>query len=139
VDLTQTFIRRRLGKLAKEFFLQAQALTTIFFFQHDLPIHKCLLCNLAFGCACEYFRVVHALAPFFLAPMSFDTTLDLITLHLKLDGYFSLCLEDYELDKDLELFSDSFKLAFQCMSHLLASGHSKIFLIIFEIIFTLKI
>jgi hypothetical protein len=42
--------------------------------------------------------------------MSFDTTLTLIALHPKLDGYFLLLLEDYKLNQNLELFFDHFKL-----------------------------
>jgi hypothetical protein len=41
--------------------------------------------------------------------------LPLTTLHPKLDGHFSIFLEDYELDPDLKLFFDSFKLTFQHM------------------------
>jgi hypothetical protein len=62
------------------------------------------------------------LAPFSLAPISFDTTLTLTPLHPNLENYFSLILEDYEPNQDLKLFFDSFKLAFQRMRHLLISG-----------------
>ncbi len=55
--------------------------------------------------------------------MSFNTTLVLITLHLELDGYFSFFLKDYDLDKDFEVFYDSFKLAFERMLHLSTSSH----------------
>jgi hypothetical protein len=89
-------------KLQKEFFLWAQALAansnSIHFPGHDLPTHKCLLHNLTFGHAKEYFRVACTLAPFSLAPMFFNTTLTFITLHLESDGYFPLSLEDYELN-----------------------------------------
>jgi hypothetical protein len=57
--------------------------------------------------------------------MSFDTTSTLTVLHLKSNSYFSLFFKDYELDHDLELSSNSFKLAFQCMLHLSASGPSR--------------
>jgi hypothetical protein len=58
--------------------------------------------------------------------MSFDTTtLVLTTLHFELNGYFPFFLEDYELDQDFEPFFDSFKLTFQHMPHLLASGPSR--------------
>ncbi len=68
------------------------------------------------------FQATHALAPLSLAPTSFDTTSTLTILHFELHCHFSLFLEDYELDQDLELFSDSFKLTFQPMSHLSTSG-----------------
>ncbi len=54
--------------------------------------------------------------------MSFDTTSVLITLHLKSNGYFPFFLKNYELDQDLKLSFNSFKLTFQCMPHLLTSG-----------------
>jgi len=72
----------------------------------------------------EYSWVVYALAPFSPAPTSFDTTLILTALHPKYNVYFSFFLKDYELDRDLEFSSDSFKLAFKCMSHLATSSHS---------------
>jgi hypothetical protein len=55
--------------------------------------------------------------------MSFDTTVIFAALHFVLNGYFPLFLEDYELNKDLELSFHSFKLTFQHMPQLLASGH----------------
>jgi hypothetical protein len=55
--------------------------------------------------------------------MSFDTTLAFTTLHPETNGYFPLFLEDYELNKNLELSFDYFKLLFQRMPHLLTSGH----------------
>jgi hypothetical protein len=64
------------------------------------------------------------LAPFFPTPTSFDTTSTFITLHLELDGYFLLFFEDYKPNQDFELSFDSFKMAFQSMSHLSASGPS---------------
>ncbi len=96
--------------------MQAQALSTssnsIPFPQHDLLIHKCLLCSLAFGYAREYFWATYALAPFFPTPTSFDTTSSLTTLYFESNGYFPFFLKDYELNQDLELSSNSFKLAF---------------------------
>jgi hypothetical protein len=71
------------------------------------------------------FQVARVLAPFFPAPTSFDTTLVFIALHPKSNGYFLFFLEDYELNQDLELSFDSFKLVFQCMPHLSTSGLSK--------------
>jgi hypothetical protein len=41
--------------------------------------------------------------------------LPLTTLHPKLDGHFLVFLEDYELEPDLKLSFDSFKLTFQHM------------------------
>jgi hypothetical protein len=57
--------------------------------------------------------------------MSSNTTSALTALHPKLNGYFSLFFEDYKPDQDLELSSDFFKLAFQCMSYLLTSDPSQ--------------
>jgi hypothetical protein len=92
--------------------------------QHDPLAHKHLFHNLLFECVGEYFRATYTLALFPLTPMSSDTTLVLTTLHPKLDGYFSLFLEVYELDQDLDLSSNSFKLTFQRMLHLSISGPS---------------
>jgi hypothetical protein len=91
--------------------------------QHDPPSHKCLFHSLVFGCAGKfYFKATYALAPFSLAPTSFDTTLTLITLHLESNGYFPLFLKDYKPNQNLEISLYSFKLTFQCMPHLSASG-----------------
>jgi hypothetical protein len=93
--------------------------------QHDPPTHKCLFHNLVLRCVGEYFRATHALAPFSPAPISSNTTSALTALHLDSDGYFLFFLKDYELNQYLEFSFDSFKLAFQHMSHLLASGFSR--------------
>jgi hypothetical protein len=90
--------------------------------QHDPPIHKHLICNLVLGCAREYSRANHSLTPFSPTPTSSDTTPSFITLHFESNYYFPLFLKDYELDQDLELSSNSFKLTFQHMLHLLTSG-----------------
>jgi hypothetical protein len=71
--------------------------------------------------------------------MSSNTTSIFTALHHELDGYFSLLLEDYELNQNFIKKNYSFKLAFQCMPQLLASGPSKIILNTFEIVFTQKI
>jgi hypothetical protein len=71
--------------------------------------------------------------------MSFDTTLALIALHLNSDGYFPLFLKYYKLDQDFKLFFNFFKLTFQRMPHLLASGFSKMIFNTFNIVFTQKI
>jgi hypothetical protein len=63
------------------------------------------------------------LAPFSPTPMPFETTSTFTTLHLDLDGFFIIFFKNYEPNGNLELFSDSFKLTFQCMSHLSTSGH----------------
>jgi hypothetical protein len=114
--------------LQKEFFLQAQAFlarsNSIPFPQHDPPIHKHLFHNLTLGHVGEYSRVAHVLAPFFFAPKSVNTTLALTTLHPELDGYFSFFFKGYEPNQDLELSSNSLKLAFQCMLHLSTNGPS---------------
>jgi hypothetical protein len=62
------------------------------------------------------------LAPFSPTPTSYDTTPIFTTLHLKSNGYFTFFLEDLELNQDFKLSSDSFKLAFQRMSHLSRIG-----------------
>ncbi len=97
--------------------------TSIPFPQHDPPTHKCLFHNLTLSHVGEYFQATHILTPFFPAPTSSDTTLVPTTLHPKSYGYFLLFLKEHKLDQDLELFFDSFKLAFQCKSHLSANGH----------------
>jgi hypothetical protein len=112
--------------LQEEFSLWAQALATnsssIFLPQHDLLIHKHLLGILILGCVGEYFRTMHTLAPFFHAPISFNTTSTLIALHLKLDGYFLSFFKKYKSNQNCKLSSNSFKLAFQHMPHL-SSNH----------------
>jgi len=122
-----------LENLQKEFSLQAQALVTssnsVPFPQQDPPTHKQNFCSLFFGCAREYSRATHALAPFSLTPTYFNTTLSLIALHLNSNGYFPFFLKDYKLDQDLELSSNFFKLTFQCMPHLLVNGP---FMMVFE-------
>jgi hypothetical protein len=94
------FIVRDWENLQEEFFLHAQvlaaSLNSIFFSQHDLPTHKCLLRSLALGYVWEYFRTTCTLALFSLASTFFDTTSTLITLHPETNGYFSFFLEDYE-------------------------------------------
>jgi hypothetical protein len=106
--------------------LQAQALATSLSLmpppQHDPSIHKHLHCNLVLGCAKEYSKATHALAPFSLASTSSNITLVLTTLHFKSDGYFSFFLKDYERDQYFKFSSKFFKLAFQRMPHLLANG-----------------
>jgi hypothetical protein len=104
-------------------------LSSIPFPQHDLLIHKHLLRNLAFGRAKEYFLTTRTLAPFSPSPTSSDTTSTLTALHPKSNDSFSLFVEDYKSEQDIELSSNSFKLTFQCMSHLLANGH---FRMVFE-------
>jgi len=112
--------------LQEEFFLQTQdlaaSLSSMSFPQHDPIIRKHLPHNLVLGCVREYVRTIHVLAPLSLAPTSFDTTSTFTALHLESNGYFLLFLEDYKPNQNLELFPNSFKLVFQCMSHLLASG-----------------
>jgi hypothetical protein len=95
--------------------------------------------NLALGCVGEYYRVVHALAQFSPALTFFNTTSVFTTLHLESDGFFSLFLEDYKPDQDLELFFDSFKLTLQRMPHLSTNGPFGMVLNTFKTIFTLKI
>jgi hypothetical protein len=93
---------KQLGKLARGVFFGGPSFVYWFKFNpvspHDPPTHKRLLRNLALGYAGEYFCVVRTLAPFSLTPMSSDTTLILIALHFKSDGYFPLFIKDYELD-----------------------------------------
>jgi hypothetical protein len=83
--------------------LRAQALSTnsnsIPFPQHDLPTHKRLFPSSTLGCAGEYLWAACALAS-----TSFNTTSAFTTLHLELDGYFSLFLEYYKLDQTSSFF-----------------------------------
>jgi hypothetical protein len=78
----------------------------------------------------------HVLAPLSLTPTSFDTTSTLIALHPESNGYFPLFLEDCELNQDLKLSSNSFKLTFHYMPHLLANGPSRMVFEQFGTIFT---
>ncbi len=112
------------------------SLNSMLLSQHDPLVHKHCFQNLVFRRVREYFKVTCTLAPFSPAPLSSDTILALIALHPELDGYFSLFLENYELDQDLEFSSDSFNLAFQCMPHLLVSGPFGMVLNTFKIVFT---
>jgi hypothetical protein len=79
------FFNKQPGKLIGGVFLWAQALSansnSINFPQHDLLTHKHLLHSLALNPIGEYFQATRVLAPFFLTPISFDTTSALTTLH----------------------------------------------------------
>jgi hypothetical protein len=116
-----------------EFSFRTQALVAnsnlVPFPQHNPLVHKRFLHSLVLGHVGEYFKVTRALAPFFNAPMSFDTTLVFITLHPESNGYFLLFLEDYELNQDLKFSFNSFKLTFQHMSRMSISG---LFRMVFE-------
>jgi hypothetical protein len=130
--------------LQEKFFSQAQALlaslNSIPFPQHDLPIHKHLLRSLTFGHVEEYFQAIRVMAPFFPAPISFNTTSTLTTLHPKSNGYFHFFLEDYEPNQDLKFFflipSNWRSNACHICCQLVILGW---FLNTFGIIFTLKI
>jgi hypothetical protein len=61
--------------------------------------------------------------------MSFHTTSTLTALHPKSDGYFPFFPKNYELNQDFKFSSDSFKLTFQRLPHLMASG---LFIMVFE-------
>jgi hypothetical protein len=98
--------------------------SSIPFPQHDPLTLKQLLLSLIFGCVKQYFQTTCISAPFSFAPTSSYTTSALIALHHELNGYFPLFLENYKPDKDLELSSNSFKLAFQHMLHLLINDPS---------------
>jgi hypothetical protein len=63
------------------------------------------------------------LAPFTPTSTPSDTTSILTNLHLESNDHFPLFLKDYELDQDFKFSFNSFKLAFQHMLHVLASGH----------------
>jgi hypothetical protein len=125
VDSIQAFLSKRMGKLVGGVFFVTLSFSGKFKFsassQHDPPAHKCLFRSLVFGCVKEYFRTTHTLAPFSPTPTSSNTTSTFITLHPNSNGYL-LFLKDYELDQKLKLSYDSFKLTFQHMPHLLASG-----------------
>jgi hypothetical protein len=94
----------------------------ILFPQHDPLIHKHLLCSLTLGRAREYSWVALTLAPFSPTPMSSNTNSTLTTLYHESNDYFMFFFKDYKLDQDFKLSYDSFKLAFQHMLHLSASG-----------------
>ncbi len=121
------FSSKKLGKFARGVFLLARTLLTnlnsIPFPQHDPPIHKHLLGSLTFGYEREYFQEARTMAPFSLTHTSSNTTSALTTLHPESNGYFLFFFENYELNHDLTFFFNSFKLAFQRMPHLSASGH----------------
>jgi hypothetical protein len=93
------------------------------FLQHDPPAHKRFLCSLVIGCVREYSRATRTLAPFSLAPTPSDITLAFTALHPKSNRYFPFFLEEYEPNQNFKFSFNSFKLAFQHMPHLLASGH----------------
>jgi hypothetical protein len=113
--------------MQEKLFLRSQvletSLTLVLHPQHDPITFKHLLHSLVLGHAREYFRTIQVLAPFSLALTSFETTLTLTTLHLESNGFFLLFLEDYELDQDLKISSNFFKLTFQFMLHLSINGH----------------
>jgi hypothetical protein len=88
--------------------------------QHDPQTHKHISHSLVLGRVGEYFQVACVLAPFSLTPMFSKTTSVFTTLYLELDNFFSFFLRTYELDYDLELLFDSFKLTFQCMPNFFA-------------------
>ncbi len=97
----------------EEFFLQTQALVTSSssrpLAQHDLLTHKHLLHSLVLGCGRKYSRTASVLTPFSPTFTSFDTTLVFTSPHLKSNNFFPFFLEDYELNEDLKLSSNSFK------------------------------
>jgi hypothetical protein len=74
------------------------------FLEHDPPTHKCFFHNLILGHAREYFKTIHALAPFSPSPTSSNTTLTFIALYPDSDGYFSFFLKNYKPNQNLELF-----------------------------------
>ncbi len=114
--------------LQEKIFLRTQSLAKssnlVPFPQNDPTTHKRLFPILILKCLREYSRATHALAPFSPTPMSFDTTLVLTALHPESNGYFPLFLKNYELDQNLELFSNSFKPSFQHMPHMSTNGPS---------------
>jgi len=61
--------------------------------------------------------------------MSLHTTSTFTTLHPKSNGYFPFSPQNYKLNQDFKLSSDYFKLTFQRMPHLMASG---LFMMVFE-------
>ncbi len=108
------YLANDLKNLHERFFLQVQYA----FPNMILQFINVFFRSLVFGHAREDFQVTHILAPFSLTHASFNTTLVFTALHLKSNGYIPLFLEDY----DLKFSSDSFKLTFQSMPHLLANG-----------------
>jgi hypothetical protein len=103
--------------------------SSIPFPQHNPLIHKRFFCSLVLRHVGEYFLKTRALAPFFNAPMSSNTTLVFTLLHPESNGYFMFFLKDYELNRDFEFSFNSFKLTFQRMPCMLASG---LFKMVFE-------
>jgi hypothetical protein len=101
------------------------SLSLVPFPQHGLLALKHFVRRLIIGHVGEHFKVICTLAPFSPTPMSFGTTSILIALCLDSYGYFLLILNNYEPDQNFKLSFKSFKLAFQCMPHLLANGLSK--------------
>jgi hypothetical protein len=93
--------------------------------QHDLLVHKCILHNLVFKRAQEYFWATRALAPLSFAPTSFNTTLVLFILHPQSSGFLPFFFKNYEPDQDFKHSLDFFKSTFQHMPHLFASVFSK--------------
>ncbi len=76
----------------------------------------------------EFACFTKVLAHLALALAFFETISALRVLHPS--NSYSLCLDslmNFQLDVNLELFSSSFKLAFLCLSHLLAGSPSSIF------------
>ncbi len=93
----KSFLTSNWENLHEEFILRAQVFVansnSMPLPQHDPPTHKHLFHSLILEHATKYFRIVHALALFFLTPTSFNTTLALTALHPKSNGYFPLFLE----------------------------------------------
>ncbi len=71
---------------------------------HDPQGHKRLHCSLILRHVGEYFRTTRIFTPLSFTPMSSDTTLAFIALHLKSNGYFRFFLKDYELSQDFEFY-----------------------------------
>jgi hypothetical protein len=109
-------------------------MSSMMFPQYDPLVHKRIFHSLILKCVVEYFWTICALTPFSPSPTSSNTTSILTTLHLESDGWFPFSLEDYKPNQtkpnqNLELSYDSFKMAFQCMSHL---STSDLFMMVFK-------
>jgi hypothetical protein len=88
--MIQTLSIMRLGKPARGILPIGPSFRT--------SLHKHLFYSLVLGHAVEYFQATCTLSPFFHAPTSVDITSIFITLHIKLNGFFSFFLKDYKLD-----------------------------------------
>jgi hypothetical protein len=95
--------------------------------------------SLALGCVKKFVCVARVLVPLVTTLVLLRTISVLLTLQpLNTDSPCSDLFLDFQLDSNLKLFIDFFKLAFLCMSHLLISGSFGMVFEHFRNIFDLK-